>query len=304
MYDKSIVVIIIESFYQYNVQAIDPNNDPLTYSVINAPSGLTIDQQGIVRWTPTSEQFGLNEFTLLVDDGRGGIAPQDVTVYVVSTTGNNSPIITSDPESFSATVGVTYRYQATAIDPDNDSLLWQLENAPSGMIIDRNTGEIIWTPTVDQIGNQEVEIIVVDTQGGFARQGFTLTTTGINQAPQIVSIPITRTTVDNNYTYNVVAQDPEGDAIRYELINAPAGMTIDNSTGEINWIADATQVGNNVVTILATDANGASNTQTFDLQTNPNIPNQSPEITSIPRVTTTTGGTNFWGLIRNIRIGL
>ena len=39
--------------YTYPVKAIDPDNDPLTYSLTTAPTGMTIDpQSGVVDWSP------------------------------------------------------------------------------------------------------------------------------------------------------------------------------------------------------------------------------------------------------------
>jgi fibronectin type 3 domain-containing protein len=37
------------------------------------------------------------------------------------------------------------------------------------------------------------------------------------------------------YTYNVVATDADGDTLTYSLTSNPTGMTIDSSTGVINW---------------------------------------------------------------------
>ena len=45
--------------YLYDVEAIDPDDDTLTYSLTNFPSGMSIDSAtGIIRWTPTAAQIG------------------------------------------------------------------------------------------------------------------------------------------------------------------------------------------------------------------------------------------------------
>jgi len=56
-----------------------------------------------------------------------------------------------------------------------------------------------------------------------------------NQAPILTSTPITLAEVDELYTYNVDATDPDGDALTYSLDVKPSGMTIDSATGLIEW---------------------------------------------------------------------
>ena len=38
-----------------------------------------------------------------------------------------------------------------------------------------------------------------------------------------------------NISYQIVATDPDGDTLSYSLLDPPAGMVIDSSTGIINW---------------------------------------------------------------------
>lgn len=41
-----------DQLYQYQVVAVDPDNDPLTYELLEGPSGMTISSTGLVSWTP------------------------------------------------------------------------------------------------------------------------------------------------------------------------------------------------------------------------------------------------------------
>ena len=64
----------------------------------------------------------------------------------------------------------------------------------------------------------------------------------INRLPIITSIPVTTVPNDHQYTYDVNAVDPDNDITTYNLTQAPANMTIDPSTGLINWVAHGTLV--------------------------------------------------------------
>ena len=44
--------------YEYQVVATDPDNDPLTYSLPTAPSGMQVSASGRVTWTPAANQAG------------------------------------------------------------------------------------------------------------------------------------------------------------------------------------------------------------------------------------------------------
>ena len=68
--------------YSYQVDAIDDNDDNLTYSLILAPDGMTINSStGAVSWTPEEGQVGENDVKVKVSDGWHGII-QDFTIEV------------------------------------------------------------------------------------------------------------------------------------------------------------------------------------------------------------------------------
>jgi len=83
-----------------------------------------------------------------------------------------------------------------------------------------------------------------------------------NHAPKISSTPVTTTAMSALYTYDVEASDMDGDTLTYGLTFSPMGMTIDPSTGVIQWIPDA--IGNYDVTLQVSDGE-SFDTQSFTL---------------------------------------
>lgn len=57
----------------------------------------------------------------------------------------------------------------------------------------------------------------------------------ITSTPIITSNQITSATVNQTYTYNVTATDPDGNTLTFSLTISPTGMTINSSTGLISW---------------------------------------------------------------------
>jgi YD repeat-containing protein/probable HAF family extracellular repeat protein len=267
--------------YFYQIEATDPNSDPLTYASNTGPVGMQVDQNGLVSWEPQADQFGANPVEIRVEDGRGGIAVQGWSINVVSQDANLAPSITSTPPQ-AATVGRVYAYETDATDPDGDPLTWSLDVAPTGMSIDADSGDIRWTPAPNQIGSNEVAIRVLDAQGAYATQTYTITVRSVNVPPGINSTPPTTAYVDEQYVYAVRATDPENNPLTFSLTTSPAGMSIDPNTGYVEWIPTATQATSHDVAILVEDGQGGSATQTYTVEVGDAASNEPPVITSSP----------------------
>ncbi|MHC4841109.1 MAG: CE1 family esterase [Planctomycetota bacterium] len=146
--------------YAYQATATDADSDPVTFTLIVAPTGMSVvSGTGLVSWTPGSTQVGTHNVTLQASDGTDNT--NQSWVITVSTAGNNAPVFTSTAGT-SATEGQPYSYQATATDADADPLTYTLIVAPTGMTVGSTTGLIAWTPTNAQIGTHNVTLQVSD----------------------------------------------------------------------------------------------------------------------------------------------
>jgi YD repeat-containing protein len=269
------------SRYVYQVQAVDPNADPLTYSLPVKPAGMTIDASGLLTWQPTPAQFGPNAVHIRVEDGRGRVAPQDFTIDVTSQPQDLAPGITSTPR-VSAVVGQLFAYDLEATDPDHDPLVFSLVTAPRGMSINPELGTLRWQPDSAQLGPADVAVQVLDAQGATSTQRFQVSVRSTDTPPVITSTPPTEGAAGVLSTYAVRAEDHDGDPLTFRLQTPPAGMTIDPTTGLLHWTPSAADVGPNTVTLLADDGLGGTATQTFTLVVADTPANRPPVITSSP----------------------
>ena len=87
-----------------------------------------------------------------------------------------------------------------------------------------------------------------------------------NHPPQFVSSIPPRSVPGFSYAYDVRAADPDGDALVYELLRAPQGMTIEPETGTILWTAPADGTGGAVI-VQVRDPSGATDLMAFELGT-------------------------------------
>jgi hypothetical protein len=86
----------------------------------------------------------------------------------------------------------------------------------------------------------------------------------VNQAPVIVSTPATAGIVGLEYAYDVIARDPDGGRLTYQLDDdsLARGMTIDDK-GRVRWTPRDGQLGNHPVTVTVQDDLGAVVEQNF-----------------------------------------
>jgi RHS repeat-associated protein len=266
---------------RYQLHATDADGDPLTFTLLSGPSGMTMDDQGLITWTPSPEQVDDDpyEYEVLVEDVDGSVE-QTFFTLVTQESSNHAPQISSAPWSH-VVAGNNWVYQVVASDEDGDTLSYSLVDAPRGMSINPLTGLVEWQPRLDQVGQTiSMQVRVADARGLSTTQSASLVVQGVNRPPVFLSIPTPFATVDALYEYSVAAVDPDGHAVRYQLnpLLTPSGMTIDENTGVISWTPTSTATGL-TVGVQAIDQFGAGVEQTFGLDVVAATPNRAPQLT-------------------------
>jgi hypothetical protein len=159
----------------------------LTYSLLTAPAGATIDGTGVISWTPAQGQFpSTNLFTTVVTDNSvpPGSATNRFTVVVQDI--NVPPVLPAQADrilTLPATLTVTNT--ATEADPNSQSLTYQLLSGPLGATITTN-GIITWTPGVAQQYTTNLFVTVVTDFDPLAANAQSLSATN---SFQVVVLP-------------------------------------------------------------------------------------------------------------------
>ncbi len=253
-----------------NVLGNDSPSTGLTAALVSGPTGFVLNPDGSFSYdlaTLAPNYNGHLGFSYQADNGQptnnlSNVATVDLNIVAV----NDAPVITSAAVT-TATEDTAYTYTVTATDVDaGQTLSYSLVSAPAGMTINATSGAISWVSTNAQVGDNNVTVKVTDSSGAAnnsVSQSFIATVSNVNDAPTLNAIPTQNAVVGTAFNLFAVGNDIDvGDTFTYSL-SGPVGMTVNATTGAINWPTPVLGVHN--VTVTVTDGALATATQPFTL---------------------------------------
>jgi hypothetical protein len=187
--------------YAYDPQVVA--NGPVSWSTTRAPDGMTIDPQtGAVRWTPSSDQVGMQDVTIrATEDVSGSFADQAFMITVEDTGG--PAVITSTPPS-RVYAGEPWRYDATA------------SGAPT----------IRWTLPTPSAGTPASGVIIVTSPAEGAAVTVQWDTTGVAPGDYSIALQVDNGLGDPDVQELTVTVDPRPPVPEIDLATVPPPATI------------------------------------------------------------------------------
>jgi len=237
----------------------------LTYQLIDAPAGMSIDTNGVITWVPgEADGPGTNVITTVVtDSGTPPLSATNSFVVVVEEL-NSAPVL---PEQTNQVLMgqqlLVVTNTATDTDLPENGMNYELAVAPTGAEID-TSGVIRWLPGIDQVPSTNVFTTVVTDDNPWAANerylsrtnSFEVVVEPIHQGPELLEQPtwtvleLTQLMVTNA----AVDHDVPVLGLSYSLLDPPQGMSIDTN-GVITWVpGEADGPGTNVITTVVTDS--------------------------------------------------
>ncbi|UCD84576.1 MAG: S8 family serine peptidase [Deltaproteobacteria bacterium] len=111
------------SLYNYDVEAFDVDDDPLTYNLTLSPLGMSIDPlNGLIEWTPVYSQVGGNPVSIEVSDGNGGVDTQSYIIEVAFMDNDGDGLPDTWEESYGLDPDDPTGDNGADGDPDNDGI--------------------------------------------------------------------------------------------------------------------------------------------------------------------------------------
>lgn len=239
------------------VRARDPEGSAVNLRYIWLVNGEEIDATGDKLENASFKKGDTITAIITPDDGELQGEPYRIDIPV-----SNSPPEVKDIEITPRTpvYGEDLSVKADVFDADGDdvhlSYAWSVNNT----LIEDAKGNTLSAKYFKKGDSVTVEVIPSDDES----TGVSMISNPItiaNSPPRILSTPPSVLN-GNRYTYQVIANDPDGDEISFYLENAPEGMSIDEKSGLINWQITPDTKGSYTYTIIVQDADGARSTQT------------------------------------------
>ena len=262
------------TLYSYQVAATDSEGNVLTYALIDKPLTATIDENsGLINWAPDYSAAGTHAFIVAVSDASS-TTTQSFNVVINNT--NRAPIVNG--QSLSLNEDSSLSITLSASDLDGDVPAFTSVSLPANGAVSGSAPNLVYTPIANFNGSDSFTFTVSD---GLATSVATinLTVQAVNDAPELMSDAITSGIENTAYVYDVNATDADGDSITYSLTTAPTGMTINDTTGVVNWLPGYDAAGTHTVQISISDDQGSTISYSYSL----NIlnTNREPTVNSI-----------------------
>jgi len=183
--------------YSYTITASDPDaSDALTMTAPLLPGWLAFADMGdgtaTLSGTPQASDVGEHTVGLLVQDSGGLNATQLFSITVEADDEppdppeNSAPFFTSIAAG-AATVGIAYRYEITASDPDaSDVLTVTAPLLPEWLALEDDAtwiGVLNGTPQASDVGEHSVRLVVRDSGGLSDTQAFDIIVRAADDPP-------------------------------------------------------------------------------------------------------------------------
>ena len=273
----------------FQIPGVDPEGDAIYYGAMADPSitDVTVSADsstGVVTVTPATGAVGVRAFAVGVraPDGTSWdtqkvplyIRPASPTVSIAADAGT-SLSATSAITSLNNTAAKKLRFHLSGLANGASVSLYADGLKIGGGIASGNSMTIETTGqyslsdgphtiTAQQtLANQAVDVgnfqdtvdLSSDESAGYS---LVVDTT----APEITSTPVTAAVEHQAYSYQVTSQEAQA---QYRLTTAPSGMSIDASSGLIQWTPGEVGGSSNPVTVRVSDAAGNYVEQTFSV---------------------------------------
>ncbi|HIF9397405.1 TPA: retention module-containing protein, partial [Photobacterium damselae] len=248
--------------------ATDVDGDNLTFKPGSDPTNgqVTVNPDGSWEYVPNSDFNGEDSFTVVVDDGNGGIDTITVTVNVTPV--NDAPVgedVSAETQEETAVTG-----QLTATDADGDNLTFKPGTNPeNGSVTINSDGSWEYVPNPDFNGEDSFTVVVDDGNGGTDTITVTVNVTPVNDAPVGEDVSA-ETQEETAVTGQLTATDVDGDNLTFKPgLDPTNGQVTVNPDGSWEYVPNTDFNGEDSFTVVVDDGNGGTDTITVTVNVTP-----------------------------------
>jgi hypothetical protein len=242
-------------FYTGPTPSLSSGTQPVTWSLVAGPAGMTIDSAtGVVSWPGPAVAGSPHTITIQAanaagtDDESWLLTVNPVAPVVIAP--EISPIADGIINEGSPYAGAT-----PALVKGTLPVTWSLVAGPADMTINASTGVVSW-PSPTATGSPHAIRIRAANSADADEEDWLLNVTPVVAAPVIADIPDAALVVGNAYTGPTPTLLQGSAPLTWSLATGPAGMAINASTGVVSWSSPTTAGSPHTVTIRAANSAG------------------------------------------------
>lgn len=253
------------------LEAIDPDNDPVSYTIVSGNSGNTFKIQpstGMISINKSPDYENISSYTLSVKayDREGLYSIQPVNIFIENE--NEAPEFTSKTISIHENMPELSVIvpELEAVDPDNDLISYTIVGGnKDNFQIQPVSGQIsiVNPPNFEHVSSYTLVVKVSDSHGLTAVQPVYISVKNINEAPVFESKTVS---IKENIPESTVviaglgAIDPENDPVSYCIVSGNKNQTfhIKPETGmiSVNKTPDYEDINLYTLIVKVSDSHG------------------------------------------------
>jgi gliding motility-associated-like protein len=250
---------------------VDVDNDPITYSVVDAPSNgsVVLNSDGTFTYVPNSGYSGDDTFTYSMCDAT---QCDTALVFIEILPLNTEPVANGD--SFSVNEDGLLNGDVSLNDSDNDGDILTYSpsviDTPNGTVTMNADGTFSYQPDPNYNGPDTFEYTACDDDGNCVTATVTIDVIPVNDNP--IAIDDTFNTNEDTTLSDTVAgndSDPDGDVLSFSVTtNTTNGTLTMNADGTFVYTPNANWCGTDSFTYTVTDAAGITATANVTITVN------------------------------------
>jgi len=125
-------------------------------------------------------------------------------------------------------------------------------------------GQLVYTPNPDFHGSDGFAYRIASPDGRSSSATVQITVHAVNDAPTLDALPEQQLTEGQTLVLQLQARDVDGDTLRYTLLQAPEGTTLDETTGVLRWTA-LPVAGAQSMRVQVSDGQGGTAERSFSI---------------------------------------
>ncbi len=240
----------------------DEEGSALTFAIARAPaSGRITGTAPNVTYTPNNGFEGDDTFTFTVNDGALTSPPATIFVRVDPPNNPNSAPVAQNL-TFNGQEDTPLPFTLIAQDADDDLLLFELLTLPNRGTVEGAPPALVYTPPAEFAGQVTLTWRANDGLATSNTATVTLNIAPANDPPSVFD-QLINTNERLPVTFALLGEDPEGDALTFEILTQPRKGTLSGQIPNLTYTPNSDSTGEDTLTFRASDGRVNSATGTI-----------------------------------------